>query len=682
MKPKENDPLHPLVETLTWRRGLFFIGFIALTSFGASIFAAVLEQNSFSWIDPFLFVLFILLFSQISVGFMIGLIGFFLQLFRGDPLDILQLTLSPSPKTEPLPACAILIPVCNEEMERIARGIRYMWKSIHQTGKGEGFDFYILSDSNQSDAWIQEEAVWLDLTVELHAKQRLFYRKRRRSINKKSGNIADFCRRWGNRYRYMIILDADSIMSGKTMVRLVEAMETSSDIGVIQTVPRIIQGESLFRRVIPFSAQLCGSLFSSGASFWQMNEANYWGHNAIVRMNTFIQYCALPKLPVKDPARRHILSHDTIEAALMIKAGYGVWLTSEETGSYEESPPTLTDMLLRDRRWCKGNLQHIWFLWVKEIHFANRLHIWFGLMSYLASPLWLLFLIFGAINYELKKGPLSITESTANPSSLLLGITLFFLFAPKILGWITQLKHASRYGGIGKLTLSTLLETIFFTLLAPILMIFHSKFVYQAITGLEEKWDRQNRSDAELSWKECFKTYGWVSLLGIFSTALLLYFIPEYSLWFTPVLFSWTFSIAIAKWTSSTSLGKKSLSCGLFQIPETEIRNDELKKISSPPPLLDAQEPYAGFCKAIVDPIPHALHLMLLKEWGQKDRPIPRHILRLIQKVLSDGPRSLDIQQQYTLLWSIRGLRELHQKIWTEKSESVHPDWSTYKSTS
>jgi membrane glycosyltransferase len=140
-----------------------------------------------------------------------------------------------------------------------------MFESLQQTGRGEGFDFFILSDSNDPNHWIKEEKSWLELCRQVQGFGRIFYRKRRVQLHHKSGNIADFCRRWGVNYRYMVVLDADSIMRGATLVRLVELMERNRSVGLIQTAPQMVLGNTLFRRVQQFAARLYGPIFMAGA---------------------------------------------------------------------------------------------------------------------------------------------------------------------------------------------------------------------------------------------------------------------------------------------------------------------------------------------------------------------------------------------------------------------------------
>ena len=256
----------------------------------------------------------------------------------------------------------------------------------------------MLSDSNQPNQWIQEEVAWVELCKQVGGFGRIFYRKRRQAINRKSGNVADFLRRWGRNYRYMVVLDADSLMTGQALTRLVAMMERNPAVGIIQTAPRIVNGETLFARLQQFANRLYSPLFLAGLNYWQQHDGNYWGHNAIIRVQPFMSYCCLPDLPGREPFGGRILSHDFVEAALMRKGGWQVWLAGDLEGSYEEGPPTLIDSAKRDRRWCQGNMQHSWLLFARGFRPVSRLHLLMGIMGYVASPLWLLFLLLSSIN--------------------------------------------------------------------------------------------------------------------------------------------------------------------------------------------------------------------------------------------------------------------------------------------
>jgi membrane glycosyltransferase len=215
--------------------------------------------------------------------------------------------------------------------------------------------------------------------------------------NRKSGNIADFCRRWGRRYRYMVVLDADSVMTGTAVSSLVRLMETNPRAGIIQTMPRLVKAETVFGRIQQFASRLYGPVFAAGLNFWQQGAGNYWGHNAIIRVSPFLASCGLPGLPGKEPLGGKVLSHDFVEAALMRDAGWEVWFAYDLDGSYEGLPPNLTEYVKRDRRWCQGNLQHIWFLLARNIRPISRIHLVQGILAYASAPLLVLFVLMGAM---------------------------------------------------------------------------------------------------------------------------------------------------------------------------------------------------------------------------------------------------------------------------------------------
>ena len=97
-----------------------------------------------------------------------------------------------------------------------------------------------------------------------------------------------------------------------------------------------------------------------------------------IRTAPFIDYCGLSRLPGQAPLGGEILSHDFVEAALMGRAGWEVWVVHDSVGSYEESPPTLADELKRDRRWCQGNLQHLRLLLGDGIRGGHRAILSYG----------------------------------------------------------------------------------------------------------------------------------------------------------------------------------------------------------------------------------------------------------------------------------------------------------------
>jgi membrane glycosyltransferase len=295
---------------------VFMLGFLPMLE--------IVWQARLGLLSIAILVLFVILFGLVAFGVTLSIVGCWISRGVGDPLRISK-TLPPEGFSGPLPSTAVVMPIFNEEVARVFQGVRGMFESLQRTGQAEAFDFFVLSDSNDPNHWIEEEKSWLELCRQVQGFGRIFYRKRRVQLHHKSGNIADFCRRWGANYRYMVVLDADSLMRGSTLVRLVELMEQNPSVGLIQTAPQMVLGNTLFRRIQQFAARLYGPVFMAGAHFWHLGGGNYWGHNAILRLKVFMAHCALPELPKFGPLGGRILSHDTIEAAFMRRAGYGVW---------------------------------------------------------------------------------------------------------------------------------------------------------------------------------------------------------------------------------------------------------------------------------------------------------------------------------------------------------------------
>ena len=465
--------------------------------------------------------LFTVLFGLVALGAAQVLIGYFMRQRGGDPCRI-TLGLTPQEMKDAVTArIAIVMPVCNEEVGRVIEGLRVIYESVRATGKLLECDFFLLSDSNDPNRWIEEEVAWLAVTQRLGAQGRIFYRKRRGGINKKSGNLADFCRRWGSHYRYMVVLDADSIMAGDAILRLALLMERNRHVGIIQGVPVLVSGETVLARLQQFASRLYGTVSATGLNYWQLGEANYWGHNAIIRLAPFIRHCSLPELPGEGPFGGRIISHDYVEAALMRRAGWQVWLATDMDGNYEECPGNLIEFAQRDRRWLQGNLQHARLVGAKGFHTVNRVHFALGILAYLASPLWLAFLaVSTVIAYRFggaEVPPPSPSFGGYAPwdyhtQAVVLSLfTLGMLFLPKVVALIDLRRNpdeVAAFGGWADLFVGVLLETLIFTLLAPVLMLFHTKFIVLTVCRQKISWGTQRRGqEGESVFAETFAAH-------------------------------------------------------------------------------------------------------------------------------------------------------------------------------
>jgi len=427
----------------------------------------------------------------------------------------------------------------------------------------------VLSDSTQADAWIAEERAFLDLRHRLGPDARLYYRHRPKNHHRKAGNIGDFVTRWGGRYDHMLVLDADSLMSGPAIVALAAAMEDDPDAGIIQTLPLIINRNTLFARLQQFAARIYGPVIAAGLSAWSGRDGNYWGHNAIIRTRAFAQSCGLPDLPGKPPFGGHILSHDFVEAALIRRAGWAVYMLHRLPGSFEESPPSLIDVAVRDRRWAQGNLQHARVISAAGLHPATRQHFATGIAGYLASPLWLCQLVVGIL--------LVLQTATERPDYFggagfspvfprfdpvralqLFGLTMAVLLAPKLLGLILALLDGPvrrACGGAGRLVLSSLVEILLSALVAPVAMVIQSGSVMGILLGRDTGWNPQRRDDGSIPMRDIVARHRWHMALGLVAGIAAFALATSLFLWMSPTILGLVLAIPISWASGQLGLG-------------------------------------------------------------------------------------------------------------------------------
>jgi membrane glycosyltransferase len=471
-----------------------------------------------------------------------------------------------------------------------------IWSSLAKQAESAAFDLFILSDTRKHDIALAEEAAWRGLVAKFGAQGRIFYRRRAQNTSRKSGNIADFVRNWGAAYSHMIVLDADSVMSGKALVTLARLMDAHPEVGIIQTAPLPVGRETLFARMIQFGARLNGPMLSSGLAYWQLGEANYWGHNAIIRLEAFASHCDLPRLRGSAPLGGEILSHDFVEAAFMRRAGYQVWLVPDLMGSWEEVPSNIIEFAARDRRWAQGNLQHINVLTMPNLHWLNRLHMITGILSYATSPMWFAVLILSSIitcqeaiqGYQyFESGAHTLfpvwPEYRDGEIAALLLATIVVLLLPKALGATLAFMNGARrraFGGAARLLLSLLLEQIFSMLLAPTMMVFHSTFVITTLAGKPVTWNAQDRGDRGVTFSDALARHRWQILLGIVWGTVILTFAPRFIWWMMPVLAGLLLSAFLTMISSRVDVGLALRRHRLLVTPEE----------TSPPPELAAMQ--------------------------------------------------------------------------------------------
>lgn len=715
MKQGDPSPLQtktPLIlpvieEDKLYKRRIFVFTFAgAITLLITWLMAHLLIENYWSSLDSLILLIFIPLTALVSIGFCHAMIGFWIHLRGGDAYRITRI-LERKKREIPSAPTAIVMPIFNETVSEVFAAIAQLHQALKEAHALEAFDLFILSDSTDINHWIEEEIAWAETCKKLNAFGKIFYRHRRKPRNQKSGNISDFCRRWGKRYRYMVVLDADSLMSAHSILDLVRLMEHDPNIGIIQTLPFLVRGQTFFARMLQFTVRLYGPIFAAGLNFWQQSEANYWGHNAILRLAPFIRYCNLPSLPGPEPLGGRILSHDYVEAALMKKAGYSVWLAYDLEGSYEQTPPTLIDYAKRDRRWCQGNLQHSWLVSARGFHLLSRLHLTLGILAYMAAPLWFIFIVLSILQTYSEIGfashsnetiwTIQLTGTTVNvPQSLVLFTSvLSMLFLPKLFCLLWQLANFRRsrlFGGRLRLIASVFLETLLSMLLAPIHMFFISKFVLFALLGKNVTWAAQNRSQASgTSWSEALSAHGSQTLVGITVALIGLYYFPGLLLFLAPILAGLILSIPLSVFLSRTSIGKKLKCLGIFLTPEeihppkesvqAEALEAEIFESKDATDLSDKHSASSLFQKefwvqAVVHPLIHSFHLLLIKNNRKTaTQPPGEHLKTLCRKLLKEGPDSISKIDKQTILQHPVPLTWLHQTLWSTPNSLLAPFW-------
>lgn len=668
------------------RRAVFGCLIFATVIWGVASFVEILGVDGLSYLD--------ITHTTVFAVLLLWLAQSFWTLAAGAAVLAHRLIRTPPPTPPPAepgppPRVALIVPIYNEDTERVFAGLRAMWEDLVAQRQGERVDLFVLSDTTDPDIWLAELDAWQRLREAAPDGARIYYRRRLRNLKRKTGNIEDFVTRWGGAYGYMIVLDADSLMSGPAMVGLIERMDANPAVGLIQAPPKLIRGRTLFARVLQFAGELYGPLSASGISYWALGEGNYWGHNAIIRVTPFAELCGLPLLPGRAPLGGEILSHDFVEAALLRRGGWQVWIADDIRDSYEEPPPSIADFATRDRRWCQGNMQHIKVLFVRDLHWVSRLHLFIGIMSYLTSPLWLLFLLLSAAQaWELTYGqPVYFTDgwpfptlpvSVAAEATVLLVITLGLLFLPKILGLLIALVDGPRrrkLGGGLRLIASALLETLYSALLAPIMMLFHTGFVLTILLGSAIEWSPQRRQVTGGLLAETVRRFGWVTVLGLLASVATFLLTPPLFYWLTPVLAGLVLSIPLALWGASEELGQRLRRWKLLLITEE----------TAPPPVVQRLEALLAepapsgdrFARAVLDPTFNALHIWMLRATGGQPSAAPDSLRPIERKAVYLGPAALSKPERRALLEHAGTMARLHLAAWLHWRGERGLPWET-----
>lgn len=558
----------------------------------------------------------------------------------------------------PLPRTALVMPIYHESPEHVFAALLAMRESLARTPGGDAIEVFVLSDSRDPERIAEEERAFRRTAALGDARVPIYYRRRARNEHQKAGNLAEFFERFGHRYEYAVVLDADSIMHGETIVALVRRMEANPRLGLLQAPLALVGSTTVFARAQQLAASVYGPVFMRGLSAWAGEHGNYYGHNAIVRVRAFLDCCALPRLRGEPPLGGNILSHDFVEAALLCRAGYEVRMATELGGSFEELPQSLTDYVARDRRWCQGNLQHLRIALAEGLRTMSRIHMWIGASAYLAGPAWLAFVTLGALLAHAHTAPL-VTPRVA----IVLAVSAAgALLVPRALGLIDTLRDRSRraaHGGALRATASVLAETTLSIVIAPILMLHHARIVASIVLGNAVPWRAQQRRGGS-ALATTLRSELPTTLLGVAVATGLALRAPGLLPWLAPVYVPWMLAVPLVAAVSNARLGGYVARLGLYAVP-TEVEPDELLLRAEELRALTASDSAARFRDLVLDPVLLAAKLDALPDGA---KPSAAQLDRLVEKALRAGPAALTEAEQGELLRDVASMKRLHREAW------------------
>lgn len=549
------------------RRLVLLSATVVVTALAAITPFILYARHGFDPLEMVAFGLFLILIASIACWFSNSAIGLWVLMTNReqDDLDFRPHPAAPTTRT------ALLMPLYNEDAYTALARLSQIDAGLARLGVTDAFDLFVLSDTNKYDALMTEQAAFAGFRIRAHSQA--FYRHRENNVEAKSGNITDWTRRFGGAYDFMIVLDADSTMAGETVLRLVDAMERNPSVGLIQTAPTIVKAATPFARVSQFGVRLYGRVAAAGLAWWTGAEGSYWGHNAILRTRAFAEACGLPILPGKKPFGGHIMSHDVVEAALLRRAGWAVHVTAALDGSCEETPPTITDFIRREHRWCQGNLQHIALLGSRGLNGASKMQLFMGVLAYVASPLWFASLVAGLViqmQYPIDWASFFyFLHPQFTPFMLASMLAGVLLIGPKIMGAVLVLsrpRERRAFGGGKQIVKGMAAEIVLSAALAPIFMVANTVSITKILCGQDAGWHAQQRDADGITWADAFRSMRWQMIAGLGFCAALA-FRPDLASFFVPIVGPLLLAAPIAVWTSRRTTGEALALNGFLVTP-------------------------------------------------------------------------------------------------------------------
>jgi membrane glycosyltransferase len=557
-----NDP--------TTRRWMVAVVVMATTIGFAGWLATIVAANGLVLLDTILVVAFATKILWSSSMFWNSLIGFVVRHLNSDH-DLWASSDNPvSAQT------AIAIAIRNEDAAAVFARLEVIKASIDATGYGDRFSYAILSDSTSQASIEAEERLAAAFRLRL-GDASLIYRRRDSNTGFKSGNLRDFCARWGTGHEFMVPLDADSIMTGPAILRLVRIMQANPKIGMLQSLIDCVLPPTGCARIFEFGHRLAWHNYILGSVWWQQDRGQFRGHNAAVRIAPYVAHCDLSKCPDVSAPDQYVMCHDQIEALLMHRAGFEVRELPVPDGSYEGLPPTVPDFLARYQRWCQGNLRNLRLLALPGISGMDCYHVASVAIRFLGWPAFVVF-VAAAIGVA-ARWPQDVAFPAARAQHLYAAFFLLY-FAPRVLGLTdAALSGARRYGGGIRLLIGGVIDVLFTILFLPAAMVGMTWFMVGLLFGRSSSWTVQERSSYSLSWSRAVAATGAQTTFGIAMVAALLVWAPNALPWFMPFALGLVFAAPLSVLTATPAFSAWMDRWSICAEPEDIVPPPELKQV-------------------------------------------------------------------------------------------------------
>lgn len=572
MPPPAPAPPPLAVPTAIGRRRLAYAAALAATWAAMTLaLAYTLGEDGLGPLDLIMLLSFAVALPWSVIGFWNSAIGLWL-LLRGSKAiaDAAPAIPASGRDTAPMGQTALLVFIRHESLDRLRRNLTVMLRDLAATGHGDRFRLFILSDSSDATTGAAEAALAAALDGAMPGAPRVTYRRRETNNGYKTGNLWDFLHRWGSGYDFFLSLDADSVMSGQAILRLVRAIEADPRTGIVQALVVGMPSTSAFARLFQFGMRLGMRSFTIGSAWWQADCGPYWGHNAVIRRQPFMEHCVLPDLPGPPPLGGPILSHDQVEAVLMRRGGYAVRILPVEDGNWEENPPNLIEFMRRDFRWCNGNLQYLRLFGWPGLLPVSRFQLGLAIAMFIGAPAWLLFFAAACLQAAGAEDLAAYARPTA--AGWLLAVFLVMSFQPKIATLLAVLFDAGerrRFGGMGAFLGNVALETLFTLLIVPVMTAQQGWWVCRLLAGRGGAgWGVQNRDESGLAFADAARALRLPTALGLVLVLWLWLAAPHGLALLWPIYASLVLAAPFAWLTAQPAMGHWCIRLGIGELPE------------------------------------------------------------------------------------------------------------------